>query len=57
MSRTLYRVTLAPMPSNLPPIARLKAALKRLKRAYALRATRVEELEPRASRSRPGAAP
>jgi hypothetical protein len=40
-----YRVTLVPLPGgDVPPIFRLKAALKRFLRSYRLRCTKVEEV-------------
>jgi hypothetical protein len=56
-SGLVYRVTLAPMPGGVPPLQRLRAALKALGRRYGLRCERVEELERQKPRSRPGAAP
>jgi hypothetical protein len=39
-----FRVTLAPMPSDVPALIRLKRALKCLSRSFRLRCERVEEL-------------
>ncbi len=39
-----YRVTLVPLPGDVPPLVRLRKALKALLRAYRLRCENVEEL-------------
>jgi hypothetical protein len=45
MSRTLYRVTLTPVPGwDVPPLIRLRSALKSFLRSYGLRCRRVEEI-------------
>jgi len=41
-----YALTLKAMPSNIPATARLKAALKALRRSYRLRCTGVVEVQP-----------
>lgn len=45
-----FRVTLRPLPGgNVPPLVRLRLALKVLLRAFRLRCTGIEELEPKAA--------
>lgn len=39
-----FRLVLVPMPDAVPPLARLKAALKVLRRRFGLRCERIEEL-------------
>jgi hypothetical protein len=46
----VYVVTLRSLPSDIPPVVRLRHALKRFRRAYDLVATRVEEVKPAAPR-------
>jgi len=40
-----FRLTIRPAPSDVPPIIRLRHALKVLGRSFALRCTLVEEIE------------
>jgi hypothetical protein len=54
--RPLYRLTLRPLPGDVPPAIRLRAVLKRLLRSYGFRAVRVEEVRPNADRQPAAAA-
>ena len=52
-----FRLVLVPMPDTVPPLVRLRQALKVLRRRFGLRCRGVEELGQHSPRSRRRAAP